>query len=257
MQDAATRKDGTIQRGEIALSYASVIPASPKAALLIVHGINDHKGRYAELQDELAAAGFASLAYDQRGFGRSGGKRGDVVDYVDYHTDLGVGLRLLRETCPKRPVFLLGHSLGGLVAATYCIKNPDAVDALVLSSPAYQVPPLPFRMEFLGYVLNFLMPETAIGYPSRHHWRSHDPAVVKAVAEDPLIVIKATPRFYIQFRKMNRFLQEHADEIDMPTLILQAGDDKIVSGEGVRVLFERLKNPQKKLLWYEGFYHEV
>ncbi len=251
------RKEGTIQQGDMTLSYASVIPAHSKAALLIVHGMNDHKQRYAELQAELAAVGFASFAYDQRGFGCSGGKRSDVEHYEDYLEDLKAVLVLLRKSCPSLLVFLLGHSLGGLISASYCVKNPKAVDALVLSSPAYLVAPLPFPLENLVNLLNRLMPKTAMPYPHRHHYRSHDPAIIAAVENDPLIAMNATPRFYIQFRKMNRFLLDHAGEMDLPTLILQAGDDQIVSPEGAKMLYACLKNPVKKLICYEAFYHEV
>lgn len=254
---AEVKKEGNLQQGGIRLSYAALVPPSALAIVLIVHGINDHKGRYALLQDELAVAGFGSFAYDQRGFGLSGGKRADVARYQDFHDDLKVVLSLLRNTCPAVPVFLLGHSLGGLVSATFCINNPGAVDGLVLSSPAYCVGPLPFHLEFLAYLIYFVMPSVSIRYSSLHHRRSHDPEVVRAVAADPLIVAKATPRFYFQFRKMNRYLQENAARIDVPTLILQAGDDEIVVPEGAKVLYACLKNPKKKLLWYEGFYHEI
>ena len=255
--NGVARRAGTLQQGGMRLSYAELVPSDPKAAVLIVHGMNDHKGRYALLQDELAEAGFGSFAYDQRGFGLSGGKRADVARYQDFHDDLKVVLSLLRNTCPAVPVFLLGHSLGGLVSATFCLDNPGVVDGLVLSSPAYRVRPLPFHLEFLAYMIYFIMPSVSIRYPSLHHRRSRDPEVLRAVAADPLIVAKATPRFYLQFRKMNRYLQENAARIDVPTLILQAGDDEIVVPEGAKVLYACLKNPKKKLLWYDGFCHEI
>ncbi len=255
--DGVEQKTGTIQQGDIQLSYTARTLAQSKALLLIVHGLNDHKGRYADLQEKLADAGYSSYAYDQRGFGLSGGKRADVAQYDDYHEDLKAVLSLMRHNCPEQSVILLGHSLGGLISATYCIKYPQSVDALVLSSPAYSVVTLPFRIELLGYLLYFFMPKLSIGYPSLAYKRSHDPDVINAVAADPLIIMEATPRFYIQFRKMNKFLQDQAGHIDVPILILQAGDDEIVHPEGAKVLYERLKNPEKKLIWYEGFYHEV
>ncbi len=252
-----TKTEGRIQQGEISLSFSVVNPIVSKAIVLIIHGINDHRGRYALLQENLAEADFSSLAYDQRGFGTSGGKHADVARYQDYHDDLKAVLLFLRTEYPDAPVFILGHSLGGLISATYCIDNPGVVDGLVLSSPAFEVPSLPFHLELLGYLLYFLMPTVSIRYPSLHHKRSHDPAVVNSVLEDPLIIVQATPRFYIQFRKMNHYFQKNVEKIDLPTLILQAGDDAIVSPEGAKILFERLKYPKKKLVWYDGFYHEV
>ncbi len=252
-----TAKEAFIQREGMTLSYAVMTPHVSKAVVLIVHGINDHKGRYTLLQEDLAEGGYTSFAFDQRGFGLSGGKRVDVARYQDYHDDLLAVLALIRAKCPDEQIFLLGHSLGGLISATFCIDHPGAVDALVLSSPAFDVPSLPFHLDLLGYLLYFLAPTVSIRYPSPRKKRSHDPAVVNAVAKDPLIVVKATPRFYIQFKKMKAYFQKHADQIDLPTLILQAGDDVIVSPEGAKTLYERLKNQKKKLLWYDGFYHEV
>lgn len=250
-------REDAIQREGMTLSYAVTMPPVSKAVVLIVHGINDHKGRYVLLQEDLAEAGYTSFAFDQRGFGLSGGERADVVRYQDYHDDLSAILDLVRAECPNERIFLLGHSLGGLIVATFCIEHPGEVDSLVLSSPAFEVPSLPFHLEMLGVLLYFLMPSMSISYPSFRSKRSHDPAVGNAVAKDPLIVVKATPRFYMQFRKMNASFQKNVEQIDLPTLILQAGDDAIVSPEGAKVLYERLKNPKKKLIWYDGFYHEV
>ncbi len=256
------RESGSIQQGEIALSYLFLRPHPVKATVMIVHGINDHKGRYLDLQENLAAGGFASLAYDQRGFGASGGRRTDVDHYEAYLSDLKAMLHLIREASPEKPTFLLGHSLGGLISATFCIDFPrrdfpEGISGLILSSPAYEVRPLPFGLEHLVTFLSRVVPGVSIPYSACSHQRSHDPAVASAVAVDPLIVTSATPRFYVQFRKMNRYFQAHADRIDFPTLILQAGADTIVTPHGARVLYNRLKNPKKKLLWYDGFYHEV
>jgi alpha-beta hydrolase superfamily lysophospholipase len=140
-----TSKEGSIQREDIVLSYAIMMPHVSKALVLIVHGINDHKGRYVLLQEDLAEAGYSSVAFDQRGFGLSGGKRADVARYQDYHDDLSAILGLIRVECPNENIFLLGHSLGGLISATYCIDHPGAVAGLVLSSPAFEVPHLPFH----------------------------------------------------------------------------------------------------------------
>lgn len=252
-----TRKDGTIQRDEITLVYTLVMPYVPRAVVLVLHGINDHKGRYALLQDDLAEAGYASFALDQRGFGRSDGKRTDVARYQDYHDDIEAMLAVIRETYANERIFLLGHSLGGLIAATFCIDHPDAVDGLVLSSPAFEVRPLPFFLEILASLFYFLMPTASVSYPGVHDKRSHDPAIANAVAKDPLIVEKATPRFYMQFKKMKAYCQQYADHIESPTLILQAGDDVTVCPEGARAVHARLQHPKKKLIWYEGYYHEV
>ncbi len=255
--DAMTRSDATIERNQGSLAYTLVTPYTSSAVILIVHGINDHKGRYVLLQEDLAEAGYTSFALDLRGFGLSEGKRTDVARYQDYHDDITAMLEVIRKECPNETVFLLGHSLGGLISTTFCIDHPNRVDALVLSSPAFEVPSLPFYLEMLAFLFYYLMPTAAVSYPSLHHKRSHDPAIANAVAKDPLIVEQATPRFYKQFKEMKAYCQEYADHLELPTLILQAGDDHTVCPEGARAVYERLENPKKKLIWYDGYYHEV
>jgi alpha-beta hydrolase superfamily lysophospholipase len=100
-------------------------------------------------------------------------------------------------------------------------------------------------------------PTLALPYPSTKGKRSREPSVDLSVASDPLIVNKGTPRFYAEFRKMNRYLQENVEQIVLPTLILQGGADEIVSPEGARHLHLRLTNSEKKLITYEDHYHEV
>jgi len=261
MDDAAkrevSRRIGLLDRGAISLSYTALIPRASKASLVIVHGINDHRGRYLSLQEELAWAGFANISYDQRGFGNSGGKRCDIARYQDFHYDLKAVLAFARKEDPNHPIFIIAHSLGGAVAATFCMDFPNEADGLVLSAPAYDVPPLPLYLECLAHLLNLLLPSLSLSYPSPCGTRSHDPTVDRAVQEDPLIASRGTPRFYIQFRKMNHHFRKHADKIALPTLILQGGADPTVRPEGAKTLFGRLNHPQKKLVWYEDFYHEV
>jgi len=255
--DVMTRRDATIQGDEITLAYTLLAPHTSSGVVLIVHGINDHKGRYVLLQEDLAEAGYTSFALDLRGFGLSGGKRTDVAQYQDYHHDIAAILEVIHKEYPDESVFLLGHSLGGLISTTFCIDHPGCVDALVLSSPAFEVRSLPFYFEILASLFYFLMPTVAVSYPSLQNKRSHDPAIANAVAKDPLIVAKATPRFYQQFKKMKAYCQQHAEEIDLPTLIMQAGDDLTVCPEGAQAIHERLENPKKKLICYKGYYHEV
>ncbi len=254
---APVRRSGTIQSGDVALSYSLIMPQQSKATLVLVHGINDHKGRYVVLQDDLAKADYGSLAYDQRGFGLSEGERADVAHYQELLCDLSGVVHWLRGKHPAAKVFVIGHSLGAAIAATYCIDYANDVDGLILSAPAYDVPLFPFWMEWLAYLLNVFMPARSCRYPSTRGKRSRDPAVDAAVAEDPLIFNRGTPRFYVEFRKMNRYLHERAGQIGLPTLILQGGADTIIRPKGAESLSAQLKHPKNKLIWYEGHYHEV
>lgn len=250
-------KGGTIRRDGITLSFSAVLPDPIEMVLLIVHGLSEHRGRYQRLQLDLGKKGIASYAYDQRGFGESDGFRTHMERYADLLLDLKRVLELVREAHPGRKVVILGHSLGGAVAATYCIDYPDAADGLALSAPAYDVPALPFRLRFFGTLMNHLLPSRLVRYPSNPEWLSHDPAIGVAFRNDPLVQRAGTPRFYVEFGKMNEYLHRFAGKITLPTLILQGTKDRIVFPSGARALFERIGSAKKKILWYEGFYHEV
>ena len=250
-------KGGTILRDGITLTFSAVLPDPIQMVLVIVHGLSEHRGRYQRLQLDLGKKGFASYAYDQRGFGESEGSRTHMERYTDMLLDLKRVLEFVREAHPDRKVAILGHSFGGAVSATFCIDYPNAADGLVLSAPAYDVPALPFRLRFIGSLLNRLLPSRPVRYPSVPEWLSHDPAVGVAFQNDPLVQRAGTPRFYVEFGKMNDYLHQHGGKITLPTLILQGSQDRIVIPSGARALFERIGSEKKKIFWYDGFYHEV
>lgn len=250
-------KGGTILRDGITLSFSAVLPDPIRMVLVIVHGLSEHRGRYQRLQLDFGKEGFASYAYDQRGFGESDGSRTHMENYTDLLLDLKRVLEFVREARPDRKVVIVGHSFGGAVSATFCIDYPNAADGLVLSAPAYDVPALPFRLRFFGTLLNHLLPSRLVRYPSNPEWLSHDPAIGAAFRNDPLVQRAGTPRFYVEFGKMNDHLHQQAGKITLPTLILQGSQDRVVFPSGARALFERIGSTKKKLLWYDGFYHEV
>lgn len=255
--DRIVCKGGTIRRDGTTLSFSAVLPDPIRMVLVIVHGLSEHRGRYRRLQLDLGKEGFASYAYDQRGFGESDGSRTHMERYTDMLLDLKRVVEFVREAHPGRKVVILGHSFGGAVSATFCIDYPNAADGLVLSAPAYDVPALPFRLRFIGVLLNQLLPSRPVRYPSVPEWLSHDPEIGLAFKNDPLVQRAGTPRFYVEFGKMNEYLHQHAPKITLPTLLLQGSQDRIVFPSGARALFERIGAAKKKILWYDGFYHEV
>jgi len=245
-----------LKLADVTLSYYAVIPDHPRALLIIVHGLSEHSGRYRKLQEELAEDEFASWAYDQRGFGKSTGDRTYVADYNDFLSDLKHVIAMVKQTYPALPLVIIGHSLGGLVAATFCAKQASEANGLILSALAYDVYPLPRMLRFLAMALNRLCPKRLIRYPSTGENLSHDPEIVRAFRADPLVQSAGTPRFYHEFFKMNRYLHNHADQIRLPTLILQGTDDTTVFPEGAQRLHDAIQSEKKHLIFYDRFYHE-
>ncbi len=250
-------KEAVLKSAGVTLFYNAVLPENPRALLMIVHGLSEHGGRYRLLQRELAEAGFAVFAYDQRGFGKSTGRRTYVAHYTDFLNDLKEVVATAKSAHPERPVFLIGHSLGGLVVSAFCIQFPkEEVKGIILSAPAYEFFPLPRIIHFLGIALNFLWPTIQIRYPSDKERLSHDPKVGVAFRADPLAQSCGTPRFYHALREMNDMVKGRADEIALPTLILQGTEDTIVVPSGAQALYDAIRSEKKKLIFYDRFYHE-
>ena len=250
-------KQGLLPHAGLSLAYSAVSPPSPKGIALIVHGLSEHKGRYRFLQESLASSGLAAYAYDQRGFGESSGERTDIMQYTDLVSDLHFVLSTIQREYPGLKTVLIGHSLGGVVCATFCIDSPLTVDSLVLSAPAYDPIGLSLFLRLLCRLLYFIAPAKQIRYPNNAARLSHDITVERDFKKDPLIQSRGTPRFYVEFMRMNALLRRNAHRINMPTLILQGGGDRTVNPEGARALFRKIEHPQKKLLWYPTYYHEV
>jgi alpha-beta hydrolase superfamily lysophospholipase len=237
----------------------------PRAAVLIVHGLGEHAWRYNTLANELNAAGFVVRAHDQRGHGDSTGDRGRLPHADTFLRDLAEVIEDTRQSVCRRdrlPLILLGHSMGGLVAAMHVARQLQGaapalpVEALVLSSPALQVTPSPWQRLQLA-VFSRLAPDLVVPNGVDPAAVSHDPEVVRAYRDDPRIHHRISPR-------LGRFLLEGGAEVmaqaprwGVPTLLMYAGQDLLVEPGGSR-RFAALAPPEAvQAHCFEGFYHEL
>ncbi len=209
-----------------------------RGVVLIVHGLGEHIGRYDALAAALNMAGWNVAGYDQRGHGASGGRRGAIAQPDSLLDDLGVVIDALHSE-PARPLVLLGHSMGGLIAARFVAEMfaaPRAewsrpVHALVLSSPALDPGMNGVQRALLG-VLGRLAPQLAVGNGLKPAWISRDPAVVRAYVDDPLVHDRVTPmlvRFIVDGGAQVRSV---APRWCVPTLLMWAGADRCVAPAG-------------------------
>ena len=209
-----------------------------RGTVLIVHGLGEHIGRYDELAAVLGGAGWDVAGYDQRGHGASGGKRGAIAQPDSLLDDLAVVIDALHSE-PRRPLVLLGHSMGGLVAARFVAEAfaaPRAewsrpVDALVLSSPALD-PGMNGLQRGLLALLGPLAPHLAVNNGLKPAWISRNPAVVRAYVDDPLVHDRVTPmlvRFIVDAGVQVRGV---APRWCVPTLLMWAGADRCVAPAG-------------------------
>ncbi|MEA3338557.1 MAG: alpha/beta hydrolase [Chloroflexota bacterium] len=243
--------------GGLELYYQRWRPeGEPKAILPIVHGLGEHSGRYGNVVDWFAPQGYAVYAFDLRGFGRSPGPRGYINEWAEFREDVGAFLAFVREQEPGRPLFLLGHSMGGLIVLEYALRYPEGLAAVIASGPALAVDIPPILM-LLSKVLSGILPRLTLDTKLDAATISRDPAVVEAYLNDPLVHSKATPRFGVEFPRAIEWTQVHAAEMKTPCLIVHGGDDRLVPLEGSRIFYENMTLDDKERQVYDGYYHEV
>jgi alpha-beta hydrolase superfamily lysophospholipase len=229
----------------------------PKAILVIAHGIGEHSGRYTHVADYLTKKDFAVWALDHRGHGKSGGKRGHVDNFDDYLADLDQTIRIAKQRETEMKTFLMGHSLGGLIATFYAEKHPGELDGLIVSGPALRekMKISPSKV-FMAKTLSSILPTFSTGTGLDPNLLSHDKEAVKKYVEDPLVHKVATPRWFTEYRRAQEETMRSADKLTLPCLIIQGGADGIIDPTVAKDLYNRIKSPDKTLKVYDGFYHE-
>lgn len=241
------------------LHLQSWLPADePTAVLAVAHGYGEHGGRYGHLAAAVVPQGYAVYVYDLRGHGLSTGDRGRIRRFTDYLDDTAQFLDVVRATQPGRPVFLLGHSLGGLIAAIFAIRRPDGLEALILSSPFLRLlMDVPRSKRIGATVLSALVPGLNIGNTVQAADLSHDQSVVDAYVTDPLVHHVAPARWATEMLAAQSAAVSAAPSLMLPLLLLYADVDAIADPAASREFFGAAGSADKSLKCYEGFYHEL
>ncbi|MGN9758447.1 lysophospholipase [Streptomyces sp. SD31] len=221
----------------------------PRYVALVVHGYGEHAGRYTEVADVLVEHGAAVFGPDHVGHGRSAGERVVIEDFEDVVADVHAVARLARAAYPGLPVVLIGHSMGGLIAARYAQLNGDGLAALVLSGPVIGDWALPRRLLTLDEI-----PDTPISPAAL----SRDPGVGAAYAADPLVWHGPMKRPTVEaFARMLDTVSEGGDIGRLPLLWLHGDGDRLVPLTGSRVGVEALRGDELTERVYPGARHEV
>lgn len=238
----------------------SVIEGSIKALAIIVHGMGEHGGRYQEFAHYLSGLGIESYLPDLRGFGKSGGKRACVKDFSDYHRDLGIFSDFIARNHKEQSIFLIGHSLGGLIVSSYLAFNrpPGNIKGLVLSSPLFGIAmPVPYWKHAAGILMSTIIPDHSEPTHVDSKLLTHDGALLEEYAKDRLIFHHVSARLYKGLTQMIGRHDQIAESLAFPTLLLQAGEDHIVSKKMALRFYDHLKSQDKELEIYENFFHEI
>jgi alpha-beta hydrolase superfamily lysophospholipase len=221
----------------------------PRYVALVVHGYGEHAGRYGELAGVLREHGAAVFGPDHMGHGASAGERVVIEDFEDVVTDVHAVARLARSAHPGVPLVMVGHSMGGLIAARYAQRHGDELAALVLSGPVIGAWELPGRLLAFDEI-----PDTPISPAAL----SRDPAVGAAYAEDPLVWHGPMKRPTLEaFERTLRTVAEGGGIGRLPLLWVHGDDDRLVPLAGSRVGVEALRGDRLTERVYPGARHEV
>ena len=237
--------------------WALAEPSAARAQVLIVHGLGEHSGRYEHVAQKLNSWGYSVRSFDLWGHGLSDGERGSMRDEHAMLDDLAAVVDQTRRTMPPgQSLVLLGHSLGGLLAGRFVSLRMRPIDALVLSSPALD-PGLNAFQKMLLATLPGIAPNLRVGNGLQVKYLSHDPAVVAAYQADPLVHDRICARLALFIAQAGRSVLAVAPQWSTPTLLLFAGEDKLVSPKGSRDFLRLAHGAMVQSLCFEDFYHEI
>ncbi len=230
--------------------------AQPRAVVVIVHGFNSHSGYYQWVGEQLAANGRAVHALDRRGRGQTDGDRFHVDKVEDYVEDVATLVRMAKSNHPGLPVFLLGHSAGGVVACVYTLDHQAEISGLICESFAYEVPAPELALAVLKG-LSHIVPNAHVLKLDNADF-SRDPKVVEAMNNDPLIANEAQPTETVAaLVRADERLKREFSRITLPVLILHGTLDKAAKPSGSQHFYEMAGSSDKTLKLYEGHYHDL
>ncbi|MBN3583237.1 lysophospholipase [Algoriphagus aestuarii] len=236
------------------------MPENSMAALLLVHGLGEHSGRYGELATRLNSIGISVFTFDGRGHGKTaeGNLDAYIESYLHYLADIDVLLGKVKNYCPGLPVFLYGHSMGGGMAAAYVLKYQPEVAGVVLSSPAIK------EAEGTSKILIALSSFISKYFPKLKALKldankiSRNPKEVEKYLNDPLVYSNAIPaRTGYELLQVMRFIQNLGSHFESPLLLIHGSADELTNPKGSELLYKMAKSIDKTIQIFPGGYHEL
>lgn len=247
-------------KGEKNLSiyWQAWLPAGKaKALMVIAHGVAEHSGRYARLGRVLVDQGYAVYAIDHRGHGKSEGPRAMVDKFDHLISDLDQLVTLACEQQPGLKPFLIGHSLGGVISLSYALKFQDKLKGLILSGPAVQLAPLPFKIVMMARLFSMFSPAKPF-FPIDGSTVSRDPDEVRRYNEDPLNTRSAIPaRTIAELLDRLAWLPAGYPALSLPLLVMHGTADTLAFPAGGQRVYDEAGSKDKTLKLYEGYFHEI
>lgn len=229
---------------------------NPKASMILVHGMGEHSGRYSEYAQFLANHGIAVIAYDHRGHGKSGGKRGHTPSYEILLEGITDALKQSDSLFPNTPKFIFGHSMGGNVTLNYALRRKPKVNGIIASAPwlklAFDPPALQIALgKLVVGILPGLQQRTKLDASAI----SSIPAECEIYKKDPLVHDFITPSFFLGTFDAAAWALENAADFNLPLYIYHGTSDKLIAPEGTKLFSAKVKSDLTTKYW-EGQYHE-
>lgn len=228
-----------------------------KGSVIILHGMGEHYGRYKHVSEYFCSIGYATIGMDHRGHGKSEGKRGHTPSYEQLMRDIDVLFKKAKELFDGLPVILYGHSMGGNLAANYVIRRQPDIKALILTDPYFKLAfdPPAWKVA-LGKISAGILPTLTQPTGLETEALSRDQSVVEAYKNDPLVHDKITSSFFVNVHTAGPYAIDHADKINIKTLVMHGTADRLTSIEGTRMFAQN--NPALiTLKIWDGLYHEI
>jgi alpha-beta hydrolase superfamily lysophospholipase len=257
---ALPEKTGEIAASDgIKIFYRQYQAEAERARMVIAHGVGEHSGRYGNVIERVIPQGISVWVPDHRGHGQSDGKRGHVLNFVQYLTDLRLTVELAKKDMPgEMPCFLLGHSMGGLIALYFAQRYPELIDGVVASSPCLgMVIEIPAVKKVLGSFMSYVWPGMTMGSGLDATKISRDENVVSTYEKDPLVHDRVSARFFTELLAAVESVNQQASSLNVPVLMQVAGEDYLVDADSSKHFFEKLTLEDKTLHLYDGMYHEI
>ncbi len=228
----------------------------PRAVVVIVPGFNSHGGQYLWVAEQFAARNLAVYALDLRGRGRSDGERFYVEKVEDYVDDVASFVNIAKAENPNLPIYVLGHSAGGVVSSVYTLDHQDKINGLICESFAYELPVPDLVLSFLKG-LSHITPHTHV-FSLNNKDFSRDSSVVESMNNDPLIKGESQPaQTAAAMIRADERLKKGFPTITLPLLILHGTEDKATKPSGSQHFYEQAGSRDKTLKLYEGHFHDL
>ena len=229
--------------------------STPRAVIVLSHGFNSHSGYYLWAAEQLLAAGLAVHAFDYRGRGKSDGERYYIESFSEYQSDLDLVVKLARSREPGLPLFVLGHSAGGVIACNYVLDHQPEIAGLVCESFAYRVPAPDFALAVLKGLSHLAPHAHVLNLPKKEF--SRDPKVTQALIDDPLLADEVQPtRTVAEMVRADERLKRDFPLFKLPLLIIHGTRDTVTRPEGSQEFYDRAGSADKTLKLYDGYFHD-